>query len=354
MSKAHMTANNKPPMSISRRIFFLRVATGIVIWIVCSIALIDISAGHASWVSICVICILWPLTGLISKINPHNRYHIREVFLYIDAVLLGYLVAITHFLLLPLLIMTNILFMGQCIAFGLKGIVTSVFASALGVALGIHFFGFYFSPYIQPYQIGMLIVLLAICTAHHSVITNNIMKQLALRKKKFETLSQIDGLSALYNRRYWQEHLMRIFESTRKNEEQSCLMLVDVDHFKTINDKLGHTAGDSVIAELGALIKKCIREHDIPGRYGGEEFAIILPRTDIDEARQLAERIKQHVETKRFTHCQTISIHVSIGVAPLGLQLQDYNQWIANADVALYEAKRSGRNRVAVYTHSAA
>jgi diguanylate cyclase len=166
---------------------------------------------------------------------------------------------------------------------------------------------------------------------------------------KLEELSRMDGLTGLHNRRYWEEQLGVEFKRNKRSEVPSSLIMLDIDNFKIVNDTYGHSAGDEVIRAVAAVIKKATRETDISGRYGGEEFAIILPDTPEENVKFLADRIRRLIE--KFTivyEGQSISFTVSIGIAGFQTDFEDHVKWIDTADQALYQAKVSGRNVVVV------
>ena len=166
---------------------------------------------------------------------------------------------------------------------------------------------------------------------------------------ELQQLSRADGLTGLYNRRYWEEQLVVEFKRNKRSEAQSSLIMLDIDNFKKVNDTYGHSAGDEVIRAVAAVIKKATRETDVCGRYGGEEFAILLPDTPENNVKFLADRIRRLIE--KFTVVyeeQSISFTVSIGIAGFQQGYDDHVKWIDCADQALYQAKVSGRNLVVV------
>ena len=164
---------------------------------------------------------------------------------------------------------------------------------------------------------------------------------------QLETISRVDGLTGLYNRRYWEEQFVMEFKRGLRSESPAALIMLDIDHFKKVNDTYGHPAGDEVIKTLGALIKKATRETDLAGRYGGEEFAIILPDTPVANVEFVAERIRRIVEKEVVVYDQiNITFTISIGIAGFKPSYKDSTQWLEKADKALYQAKESGRNRV--------
>lgn len=164
---------------------------------------------------------------------------------------------------------------------------------------------------------------------------------------QLEKISQVDGLTGLYNRRYWQEMFVKEYKRHMRSEADSSVIMLDIDHFKKINDTYGHPAGDDVIKELGQIIKKATRETDIPGRYGGEEFAIVLTDTPMANVEFVAERIRRFVEKSIVVHDELeISFTVSLGIAGFKTSYANETQWLEAADKALYKAKQSGRNKV--------
>lgn len=172
---------------------------------------------------------------------------------------------------------------------------------------------------------------------------------------ELETASRVDGLTGLYNRRYWQERFDEAFKLCVRRDKPSTAMMLDIDHFKRINDTYGHQAGDKVIKMLAALIKRCIRETDLAGRYGGEEFAIILTDSPVDDAKIVAERIRQLAQRLTVEHeGETIQFTVSIGLAQFDTEFSSAMAWLELSDQALYAAKQNGRNQFRVFAPSLA
>jgi len=160
-------------------------------------------------------------------------------------------------------------------------------------------------------------------------------------------LSIIDGLTGVHNKRYFLEFLDRELASAQRHQTPLSLIMVDIDHFKKINDTHGHLAGDSALKELCQRLKPRIRTTDLLARYGGEEFAVVLPATDRVGALQVAEVLRALVESAPFTHDGiAIPATISLGVAEVDLaNVGKADELIKRADANLYEAKRSGRNR---------
>jgi diguanylate cyclase (GGDEF)-like protein len=121
--------------------------------------------------------------------------------------------------------------------------------------------------------------------------------------------------------------------------------MIDIDHFKAINDRHGHLVGDAVIRSIARILRGALRLHDVPGRYGGEEFGVVLPGTDIQGATLLAERIRTRIESAVLHSATAARTTASLGVAQFEVRDADHEDWIARADRALYAAKAAGRNR---------
>ncbi len=140
------------------------------------------------------------------------------------------------------------------------------------------------------------------------------------------------------------------FKRAKRYNHNVSIAVVDLDHFKHINDNYGHMAGDEVLRQVSNHIRSCIRETDFVGRYGGEEIVVILPETDIKTAHLIAEKIRETIEAHPVHfNGETIKVTSSIGISNLRPEHKDYHEVFAEADEALYRAKESGRNRVVVF-----
>lgn len=158
--------------------------------------------------------------------------------------------------------------------------------------------------------------------------------------------SQHDDLTGLFSRRYWEQRLLEEFNRCQRANVHACVMMVDIDYFKNINDTYGHLVGDNVLKQFGKVVQQ-LRASDIVGRYGGEEFAILLPNSSLEESLPVAERLRKEIENTNFDNINTCT--VSIGIASLSSEYSDAYKWLDDADKALYQAKNNGRNQVSSY-----
>jgi diguanylate cyclase (GGDEF)-like protein len=157
----------------------------------------------------------------------------------------------------------------------------------------------------------------------------------------------IDGLTQVHVKRYLLEALDKELMRARRHQRELSFLMIDIDHFKKINDVHGHLAGDHVLKEVARLMQQRIRRDEVLARYGGEEFAIILPETTLEGGCALAEGLREKIEESRFVfQGETIRVTISIGAAMLIEEHRTSLDLIKKADEKLYEAKRAGRNRV--------
>jgi diguanylate cyclase (GGDEF)-like protein len=175
-------------------------------------------------------------------------------------------------------------------------------------------------------------------------------KELEELNKKLEQVSQTDSLTQLANRGHWEHLLHQEFLRTKRSEGCCSLLIFDIDHFKKVNDDFGHSAGDEALRHIASLLKTALRETDIAGRYGGEEFVVTLLDTDKQGAIVFAERLRQLIETSPAKYNEhTVHMAISVGIACFDNAFKDHERWIEAADKALYHSKETGRNKVSVY-----
>jgi two-component system cell cycle response regulator len=185
----------------------------------------------------------------------------------------------------------------------------------------------------------------------------SLQDQLRGAKAQLEKLSVTDGLTGLYNRRHFEERLNEEFRRAHRYSDPVSLMMLDLDHFKNVNDRFGHPFGDEVLRSTAGLLRASVRELDICARYGGEEFAVILPKTHVQGALAVAERILLEVRRKSYVGEATgsgtreeVRVTTSIGIAFYpSKDVTTAELLVKFADEALYRAKHEGRNTICLY-----
>jgi len=179
-------------------------------------------------------------------------------------------------------------------------------------------------------------------------------RALAASGKKLQTLTRMDDQTNMFNRRYLQNRLDQEFELfLRDNNNNRILLMIDIDHFKQINDTYGHLAGDYVLNRVAQIINDRVRKSDTCGRYGGEEFLILLHNSATDKAMEFAESLRQSIEMQPINfNNNPIHATVSIGISLINASMQSSQDWIQQADSAMYQSKQQGRNQSSVFNPS--
>ncbi|MEC5424717.1 GGDEF domain-containing protein [Virgibacillus sp. C22-A2] len=165
---------------------------------------------------------------------------------------------------------------------------------------------------------------------------------------KVEELTITDALTGIYNRRYFDFIMEKTIPFSKKNNTPLIFMLLDIDHFKKVNDNFGHQCGDEALKHISDIIGSNVRDTDAFVRFGGEEFAVIMPNTDVDEGLIIAELIREAIEKSGFTYNnERIYFTISIGVS--SYNGEEIEEFIEKTDTALYKAKENGRNQIAIF-----
>lgn len=176
--------------------------------------------------------------------------------------------------------------------------------------------------------------------------TFSLMMDLILSRREIERLSRTDDLTQTYNRRHFMEMAQRELSLAARHGYQVSLLLIDLDDFKTINDRLGHLAGDRALTACAATIRRTIRREDVLGRFGGDEFLVLAPYSDLNSAAMLAERVRHALASADLVAGgQVVRVKASIGVVCSEGRTGDAGQLLRQADQALYRAKKMGGNR---------
>jgi diguanylate cyclase (GGDEF)-like protein len=197
-----------------------------------------------------------------------------------------------------------------------------------------------------------IIIGLLIFTSTSTIVFYTLCKKHVKYVVHLKELSTTDRLTELYNRSYLEPFLEKEIETARRRNQKVSVIMVDMDHFKEINDSYGHNVGDHVLTIFAQVVLKCIRKTDVIARYGGDEFIVVLPNTDTDTARIIAERIRHDVENTVIPPIDNIEIppiRCSVGISTYPEFCDSKNSLLKTSDAALYMAKRSGRNCIRVY-----
>lgn len=297
------------------------------------------------WVFAILTCMFWPVTAYLITFWARNSYVGECCNVYVDAGLCGVMSALLGFTFAPASALFLINTMAFISVFGLKGLFYSAFVFTLA-AVGFHLFkgGDINLTSSQPLVVATMLYV-AVFSFYHSYISFKVSRNRKKKSAMLEEISRLDGLSGLHNRGYWESSVQKEFEECTKGKKNSVVLLIDIDNFKEINDKRGHVIGDNVISALGEMIKQNIRPGDIAGRYGGDEFGIVLSNIDAKKAGEIAERLRENIEHESGAiNGLDICFTISIGIQTFSSVFKSHREWVVAADEALYKAKDEGKN----------
>jgi diguanylate cyclase (GGDEF)-like protein len=228
----------------------------------------------------------------------------------------------------------------------------------LRVMIIVFFFGYIGFWTFIPHDPGIDSLIVSAVFFFGAAFTNVVcwlMLQTIRDIKRVATLEEeniTDSLLGIYNRRYLEQRLKEETARSQRYKTPLSLLMLDIDHFKQVNDQYGHASGDLVLSNIGQILQAQIRKIDLAARYGGEEIVILLPNTNETEALIMAERIRQAIEQTPFKQVKIPDMHffctVSLGISSFN-SVDSSSKLLHKADVALYKAKKAGRNRVIVY-----
>ncbi|WDZ94936.1 diguanylate cyclase [Herbaspirillum sp. WKF16] len=337
-------------MRFVNRIYMLR-AIGLGIGFFCVAAgFVQNPVGWPLWALLVLHGFIWPHLARHWALRCEIPYRAERRNLVIDAGFGGFWIAAMHGNLVPSVVIISMLSMDNIAAGGVRLFMRGVYASLACFALGWLALDFRFMPQSDLATIAACVPMMVLYPLALGKSTYDISKKLADRSREFEIVSQTDGLTRLFNRRYWESLLIEEFGRCRRNlgrsGNEACLLLLDIDHFKRINDTHGHLVGDEVLRNFAGLLRASLREDDLIGRYGGEEFVIILPATPVADARLLAQRLIDDVRRQPHGSAGLWGCTLSIGLVPFTPDMDAHYVWLQRADHAMYCAKERGRDRL--------
>lgn len=301
------------------------------------------------WVLLVFNGFVWPHIAYVTAIRSATPYQYEQRNLLIDAVSGGFWVPTMGFNLLPSVLILTMLSMDNIAVGGWRLFLKGVLGHLIGGAIAWLLFDVAFLPASNLTTLLVCIPFLVTYPLLVGIVTYRLSIQLSEQKRESRRISEQDVMSGVYSRNHWENRLADMFSEFQSRHVTATLMLIDVDRFKDINDRYGHLAGDEVIRSLGQVLRDCVRQDDVIGRYGGDEFGIILPYAGKDEACVVAERINSTLADVAVLNGKSIPSSLSIGIAELHPAMQSCDEWIACADKALYHVKSNGRGAAHVY-----
>ena len=302
-------------------------------------------APPALWAALILYALVWPHVAYPLARASGNPYRAELRNLVVDSAAGGAWVAAIGFNLAPTAVLVSMLAMDKISIGGFRFLLRCLAAQLVAAAAVFAASGFALRLESGMLEVVASLPLLVVYPSAVGLLAYRLGREVRRQNQTLAALSSIDGLSGLLNRMHWEQRLVAEFERCGRTGSASALLMIDIDRFKNINDTHGHLAGDQVIRRVAELLRTSLRQYDVPGRYGGEEFGVILPGAEAAAAGIVAERIRTRIEAAVLAPMYGVQGTVSIGIALHETAYPDHGAWIARADEALYRAKAAGRNR---------
>ncbi|MCG6875792.1 MAG: diguanylate cyclase [Betaproteobacteria bacterium] len=299
----------------------------------------------AMWIALFVNCFVWPHIAYWRAVRSRDPYGAEVMNLLADSTAGGVWIALMAFNLLPSVMLVAMMSMDKISVGGARLLVRGVGLMIAGCAMTVMLFGLNVRPDTSNFVLLACLPLLVAYPIIVGVTTYRLARRVREQNRTLATLSRTDGLTGLLNRTHWLEVVSSELRRHWRTDAPVSLLILDIDNFKNVNDQFGHLVGDEALRNIAQIVRETLRDPDTPGRYGGEEFGVVLPDTNSEGACVIAERVRERIGKAIVARTPEVRCTVSIGVAEATPDLSDSRQWIERADRALYRAKALGRNR---------
>ncbi|MFJ5285926.1 diguanylate cyclase [Pseudomonas sp. NPDC088429] len=341
-----MENNRGKGLSFARRIYLPRII-GLGVGFFCvGAALYPLNMPGWIWALLLFNGFAWPhLAYQISTRSAFPYQAERRNMLY-DSLCGGFWAASFQFNPLATVTILSMMTMNNVAAGGQRLFMFGALAQLVGVLLGWSIFGFKFSLTMTQTQVWACLPMLTLYPLALGMVCYRLAIKLSQHKRALSALSRTDSLTGLLNHGAWKDLLHLKFQQCRQHNTQATLALIDIDHFKVINDSYGHIVGDAALRQLSQELKRVLDEYELAGRYGGDEFCVILPTLPLAKAEVLMEKLREALEQYRHPDVPDLRVSLSIGLARYQAGYKDAVDWLEDADKALYTAKHTGRNTI--------
>jgi len=335
-----------PKRQLTRRVYPLRALGMGLAGLVVGVVLWERNGGLAAWLCMAAISFVWPHVAHLLSRRSADPYRAEIRNLLVDSALAVVLVTLMHFNLLPSVLLVTLTMVDK-ITTGIRGLWARSLPGMAGAAVaGAAFNGFQWAPETSMPVILACLPVMVLHTLSVSLVSYRLIRRVSRQNQLLDELRRIDALTGLYDRGHWQEQAEATLHRHHATDEPACLVMLDIDHFKQINDQHGHTVGDEVLRALARIVLSNVRATDCAGRYGGDEFAIVLRGMHLDGATAVAHRIREQVQALQLHDMPGLQFTTSMGVATADHRHSSLRAWTNAADAELYQAKAAGRNRV--------
>lgn len=289
----------------------------------------------------------WPHVAYLHARTSQDPFRAEIRNFLIDSAIVGLWIPLMQFNLLPCVVLAVVTTHDK-LSIGIKRLWLYSLPGMIGMAL-LGTLVLRPEP-LLPSSLSVIIATLPIIVLHSLAVgwaSYRLIRTVARKNMQLQELRRRDAQTGLFARAHWQEQAQEVLLGARASGHPAWLLMIDIDHFKPINDMHGHTVGDEAIRVVGEVILESVRNGDCAGRYGGDEFAVVCAETDQADAEAIAQRIRGRIEALRLAELPELRLTSSIGIAQASSKHINLRDWLNAADAALYRAKHEGRNQVA-------
>lgn len=338
----------KSPSPLPQRIYGPRVVGMALAGLCVGTALWGEPVHSTAWIALLLNALLWPHIAFFLADRARDGRRAEYGNLLMDSAFAGFWMVGFKFHVLSAILVLAMPTMNAIAVGGARLMSRSVLSLCAGIGLGLALWGWSFEPNSSLLaQLGSIPFLL-FYPMLLATIMYRLVRKLDRQRANLRQLSEHDALSGVYNRRFFERRIAQEFDNFRRHEKFVALVMIDIDDFKKINDQHGHTTGDEVIRKVGQVLQQHARRADVVSRFGGDEFAVLLPFTDADKALEFVQRVQTAFAELKTTDKRLSSASMSFGIALPHIDMDHHQRWIESADAALYRVKSRHRGSVEV------
>ena len=335
-------------LRFARRLRLPRTAGLAILFFPIASVLVEESVAGSWWLLLVGWAFVWPHLAWQLSARSADPCHSEIVNLKVDAIIAGIWIGLMEMNSMPTAALVMMMGMNLMGTGGLRLFGSGTLMATLAVIVTLQLT--HGEPHYTSTPLESLLALpvLVAYPLLFAWVSHRTTTRLSEHKRRLELMSNLDGMTGVFNRRHWELLLRTEFENCRRYHRSATILLIDIDHFKSINDTWGHDVGDQAIIAVTRQLQLTLRACDMVGRFGGDEFTVIMSGTSPESAIAAMSRVHERLADFHLPAAPQVRLSISVGVAPLTSSMVHYQEWLKAADIALYRAKNAGRNRTEV------
>ncbi|WP_111895727.1 diguanylate cyclase [Acinetobacter sp. MB5] len=331
-----------------RRIFIMRQLGTTLCFIAIASVMWDMHYNLFYFALLAVNAFVWPTVACLFNTQSHDPVKTGHNSLIVDCALGGIWIAVMGLSPIPSLIIFAVLIADRYAVGGWELLKPALATLFLALFITWSLLGYPLHLTFNQQIVWMSLPLATIYMISLSIVLRDLSVRLSKRNREFERIAMMDPRLHIPNRRLFEKRLASTFIQTQRDHHFAYVMLLDVDHFKEINDNYGHEIGDYILLEISNILRQTLSTHDIPARFGGDELAVIAIHYKEEDVLELAKLIVEKVKALRLTNHHLCRVSISVGIASVK-DAYSTTDWLRKADQALYQVKNSGRDNFSLY-----